>query len=416
MPTTTRSNGAPANQSPISVVAVSGSLSQRDELERAEDSGSPQHCAAPTSQRRLTEDWKTTPKSKAKSKSKPPKSKAVSSPKQPRTHKGSRQPTKGTGPSARQNTTPEQCALVAGERGPDQVAWEGLCWRAVSGVRCEPYDNLQQAWMPVFLTLFMGVKVEDPQFFNLMSHVRVLDFHTPLLFELKPTFRPGVRLALGSVEYLRISMVPHARSPADATIVEVDAHTVVLRGQTRFESNPILPPHHDGPLRSELAIVPRPTSGKFPRVVLHLSHHMAEPEAYSFLRDTDELVLIVNELQKVDPTLLADLLALTLIPQVWLRVNSFPPVESGSLHGQVPHLILVGDGPLSKQQTSALTRRFRVDQQEPMLAAFICPFADQTYGREELQARCDILSHGEYQEKIGREASVIEMGEHATVA
>jgi hypothetical protein len=264
------------------------------------------------------------------------------------------------------------------------------------------------------LTPFTGVEVEDRQFFNLMSHVRVLDFHTPMLFELQPTFLPGVRLELGSVEYLRISTVLHARSPADATIVEVDAHTVVLRSQ--IESNPMLRPHHERPLRPELAIVPRPRSGKFPRVVLHLSRHMAEKEAYHFLRDTDELVLVVNELQEVDPILLAVLLALTLIPQAWLRGNSLSPVEGGSLRGQVPHLTLVGDGPLSKQHTTALARRFRVDQQEPTLAAFIRAFADQTYGREELQARCDTLSHGEYQEKIGREASVMEMGEHVTVA
>lgn len=297
------------------------------------------------------------------------------------------------------------------DAAPAHVAWEGMTWCRVSGTKRTTYRKLQDEWLTLYIELLRRLKADKGAFHALLLTVEVLDFCSVLIFERPFLSCPGVCLDIGMVPYLRVWSVLHHRIVDDATVVDAEAKTLVLLGKTPVESLPQLAPPPDQKPHYELAIVPRPTNGKFQRVVVHLGKYMAPKASYGFLRDTEALVLVVDDLQETDPGLIADLLALNLIPAAWWDSGErqrWYPVEGGE-RGRLPHLTIVGDGQLSKQHVAALAERLEADDLRPTLVEYIRAF-EETYGAETLDQACEMLTFEEYEEHVGKEAYAIEMG------
>ncbi|CAK9785882.1 hypothetical protein CC85DRAFT_150584 [Cutaneotrichosporon oleaginosum] len=286
------------------------------------------------------------------------------------------------------------------------------------------------------------------QFANLLTGADVLDFTGE--FHWAGLACPSKQLTIGRVNYLRIKAVPsrphiRPRDPlrlADAgwtiksnaqTIVllcsesqqvpDLDTFTVAKRRGIPAKKLKTIKPRYLGDFLAgsqryyELAVEP---IARARRVVLHLGRNMAPPEAYDIAGNADELVLVVNDLRTVAPRLLADLLTWALIPVAWFHQNNssaedfdadnWHPVAGCDMRGRVPHITIVGFSPISHKHSAALSQRFHTPSQ-PTLASFIESFGAQTYGVDELKARCEIIGRNDYAAKIGVKAFNYEMGE-----
>ncbi|BEJ11457.1 hypothetical protein CspHIS471_0108790 [Cutaneotrichosporon sp. HIS471] len=306
--------------------------------------------------------------------------------------------------------------------------WEGIRWCRLVGEQLTTHCTLQNAWVKVYPALCASVgsgmsddedeshrggeelEVAKGRFRGLLSAGQILDFLSVLVFELHPIACKGVCMDIGAMSYLRVWTVKHCRDAVDAPVVRVDVDTLVLLGQSPTANIPRFQRLREGKTnRSELAIVLQPR--RIPRVVLHLGNDMAPKSAYGFLKEVETLVLVIADLAAVDPDLLANVLALNLIPAAWWNDNGdWYPIERGCMRGCAPRLIVVGNGPISDNQARGLSKTFGIDKTST-LAEYITGLGDETYGLKELGIRCSMLSFEEYKDSIGEEAYWIEMGE-----
>ncbi|GMK54900.1 hypothetical protein CspeluHIS016_0114860 [Cutaneotrichosporon spelunceum] len=301
------------------------------------------------------------------------------------------------------------------------VVWERLSWCRFFGGELATCSKLQDLWVQAYPLIIARLdtseNVGDDQdskpnmFYDLLSATRVVDFWSVMVFEVPGIACSGARLDIGTISCLRIWTVMHCRDAATAPVVQADVGTLVLLGRSPARKIPESEMFIAGTPHSELAVIPT-SRGKISRAVLHLGKDLAPAPAYHFLQKAEALVLVITDLEAVEPVLLANLLGLALIPATWWNDSGdgWYPVEGSSMCGRVPRLIVVGNGPITDKQARTLVRVFGVDSPVPTLADYIRTFADEVYGLKELEKRCNMRSLKEYKTDVGEEAYKLEFG------